>query len=180
MPVRIQIPKTGHRLEYSRYWLEKDRTAHLSVAFVRSWFLTPIWIFLAVVFALGLALAIERRLPAPHWRFSDWRAGVAMMVVTLWPVWKIGHGFGFVVTVMLGCLLAVLPFNRAGRLWGVIRGWMTGVATDFRTSRAEPKAKFNLRLLFSRVVIGWAMFFLALALFSLVVRVLFLLTRPLA
>ena len=37
MPVRIDIPKTGVRLEYKRYWLEADKSARVSFTYLSRW-----------------------------------------------------------------------------------------------------------------------------------------------
>lgn len=59
MPVRINVPRTGHRLNYHRYWIGADRPVQLTTRYVRSWLLYPAQLGLAVV--LVVLLQIRRR-----------------------------------------------------------------------------------------------------------------------
>jgi hypothetical protein len=107
MPVRIKLPKDGVRLEYSRYWVDKDKQQELSFWYVRSWLRTPAWMLFVLVFAVGLVVFFGRW-PAPGQEAlkPGYSAlGLIVAIVVVWPLVKVGGLFSLFLGIFAGLLV---------------------------------------------------------------------------
>lgn len=66
VPVRVNVPRTGHRLDTTRYWIEADQAVSLRVPFARTWLRYPAGLACALAtMAALLLLGRARRLRLP-------------------------------------------------------------------------------------------------------------------
>jgi hypothetical protein len=61
MPVRIEIPRSGKRREYTRYWLEAEQPAEVTVYYARTALLLPLLMLGVLLAAAGLWALGEQR-----------------------------------------------------------------------------------------------------------------------
>jgi hypothetical protein len=61
MPVRIELPRSGVRMEYERYWLPAGQPATLSFRYLRQQLVHPIAFFLGVLIVVAARLAARGR-----------------------------------------------------------------------------------------------------------------------
>ncbi len=54
--VRIELPRSGTRLDFPRYWIRKGHPVEVSFRYVRSWLTIPAAMLLTLLLAVGLAL----------------------------------------------------------------------------------------------------------------------------
>lgn len=133
MPVRIEIPKTGVRLEYQRYWLESGKSARVSFTYLSRWLSHPL------IFGLGLMLMIGCWLLSNPGRIH-WRAlGGVLVLFPLWPLGKIAGAavlFGFCAA---GLFVYLLP-----RVWppgtaALLERWVLGLPERYRLERQQAR-----------------------------------------
>ncbi|MEZ4464021.1 MAG: hypothetical protein R3F43_05725 [bacterium] len=133
MPVRINVPRTGHRLNYHRYWIAADEPVALATSYVRGWLIWPAVVALAVVL---VALVQVRR------RRVGGLVGVALVGAAMgWLAGPVPPAGALLVGLGLrGWRRGWLP-GGAERLWrwvGTQRGrlrWPTGPWTLRRLAR---------------------------------------------
>lgn len=184
MPVRIAVPKSGLRLEHTRYWLPESQAPAVSFMFVRSWLLAPIALLLAALFALGLFFVVDELLPNKLLAYSRWPIGVVIMAVLWWPLGKSGGGWGFAIGVGLGLVALVLSRGWLRQALAAIGEWRARLPERWRAARAaRPAASGGLsrRLvrLAGRIAVGAVGLILLLGLLVLALRLIELLGKPL-
>ena len=131
MPVRIDIPKTGVRLEYQRYWLEAGKPARISFTYLSRWLSHPLIFGMGLMLMFGCWLLTSRE----AWR---WPA-LVLIVVPLWPLFKIA-GMG----VLIGFCAAGLVVYLWPRVWppgtaGVLERWALGLVDRYRAERQHAR-----------------------------------------
>lgn len=180
MPVRIELPEEGKRLDYTRYWLDTGQPAEVSLAFVRTWLLAPLWLVLALLFGLGLLLFADASIPTRRLGFSSWRVGLGLALVTAWPLGEVIGGLGFIVAVVLaGAAFVSLP-GRWAQGVELARLYVCGFKAGFAAHRdREDREKVGAAAGLWRLVMAGGLFLFGCILIGLVVRFLFLLGHPL-
>jgi len=185
MPVRIAVPKSGLRLEHTRYWLAESQPPAVSFMFVRSWLLAPIALLLAALFALGLFFVVDELLPNKLLAYSRWPIGLLIMALLWWPLSKSGGGWGFAIGSALG--LAALAMSRGWlrRALDAFGTWRAQLPERWRAARAaRPESTGGLprRLvrLAGRIAVGAVALALVVGLLVFVLRLVELLGKPLA
>jgi len=180
MPVRIKLPEHGKRLEYSRYWVEKDHPVEVSFFYVRGWLRIPAWMGLACILALGILLiSIRFTFTVPEFRPRTWPAvGLGVCVVVLWPLWRLGGFLGVFLGLVLG--LAAIAIHRGWFKKGPakVAEWGKTLLQRFRARRRDPRDWTTGRVGW-RILMTIGICFLGLVLLDAGVRVLFLLLNPL-
>ncbi len=121
MPVRIQLPKTGVRREYARYWIEAGTPVHASVRYMSSWLRLPLAFVLAVLCAFGLTQILGAR------RVRRW-LGVGLAAATLWPLLLLGGPFALVLAVMAAVLYRLWRGKHIVEWPRALAGWVARVA----------------------------------------------------
>ena len=82
MPVRIDIPKSGRRLDYSRYWLEADQPVEVRAWHVRGWVKGPLALLGAAGLIAGFAFlgpALAGAEPTERRRLAALSAGILLV-----------------------------------------------------------------------------------------------------
>lgn len=129
MPVRIDIPKTGVRLEYKRYWLEPGKPARISFTYLSRWLTHPLIFGFGLVLMLGCWLLNSRT----NWR---WLAPV-LVIAPLWPLVKIAG-----MSVLIGFCGAGLFVYLWPRIWppgtaATLERWALGLTGRYRQDRYQ-------------------------------------------
>lgn len=175
MPVRINLPESGIRLEHTRYWIDADQPVRVSYRYLRSWLLAPLGLFFALLFAFAAGSALQARLRGGP-RAMVLGLGAASVVLALVLV-KVASA-GVLVLAALAAFGVVLA--RTGRLSaGAARvsAWWRGLPEGWRT-RERPEKRSIPRVLW-KSALGFWMGVLVLAMTSAVVRFVALLSSPL-
>jgi len=137
MPVRIKLPRSGTRLEYSRYWIEKAQPVAASLYYVRGWLRIPAWIVLAALYALALT-CLFRQWSVISPRLSS-ALGLAGLVLLYWPLYKTGGSTGIELGLLGGLLILALLRGWPRRVIGAVGEWAQTLGPRFRErEKAEP------------------------------------------
>ena len=175
-PVRIKLPRTGERLEYVRYWIEKAQPVTVSFPYVSRGLLYPLVFFLGTIMILGLTLAAAGRAgPARPWRWT----GAPLTVASAWALLKLG---GATSLFICGALALALIVHRR-RWWSPIyrhaQQWASTLPRRFRLrprlSRSGP-ARYRRVL---RVLLATGLVLTLLMVLTRVVRLVIQLGHPL-
>jgi hypothetical protein len=169
MPVRIKLPETGVRLEYTRFWNESDVPVQVSFTYLRSWLLAPIVLLLALLLATGL-LVIDAR--SARWERVLGAGAALVAVIGLLKVSTVG--------VVVLTSLAVLARVAWRRHWvgsdSRVLAWFVGLPASYRTwASGHEKPPFHL----GRLVLALSLAAVVLLLLEKGEHLLMLLTRPL-
>ena len=158
MPVRINQPRTGIRLEYGRYWVVGDEPVTVSFRYVRSWLLTPASFLLAALLALGLGLGLRppSRGPRRLWRGG----GLVLAAAALWPAWKLGGTFAVLLAAIAAAALAVCRPGTLGPATRALGTWVAGIR-DKALARWKAGGPWQLRRLVWKGLLGAALVALA-------------------
>ncbi len=174
MPVRIKIPETGARLEYERYWIDAGQPVEVWMWYVRGWLLRPLGLALAALVAFGVFLAMRGvafgRLPAP------W-PGVAVAVITAWPLYKVAGGGLTVLAALAGAGVVWWQRGDLARAWAGLSEWLMGFGKRFKKRTQEPFAWPRLP---ARLALGLGFLLVGFLLLIAALRFVELLTSPLA
>jgi len=180
MPVRIKLPEHGKRLEYSRYWIEKDHPVVVSFFYVRGWLRIPAWMGLACILALGILLiSLRFSFSVPEFRPKTWPAvGLGVVVVALWPLWSLGGFLGVFLGLVLGG--AAIAIHRGWFKQGPakVAEWGRTLLERFRARKRDPKDWTTGRVSW-RILMTIGICFFGLILLDAAFRLLFVLLNPL-
>jgi hypothetical protein len=176
MPVRIDLPQHGKRLEYSRYWVEKDKKVEITFYYALSWLRTLAWLFFAGLLALGVLLVSTRFQTAPA-AVAPW-LGLAIVVLSFWPLKRLGGLFA----VFLGFLFGVL-FIAVYRRWfrkapETLSEWWRTIPERFKAREKDEKA-WNPGRVALRICLTIGLCFFGLILAEQTINFLLLLMNPL-
>jgi hypothetical protein len=136
--VRIELPRTGTRLDYSRYWVDRDRTLEVSFEYLRSWLRIPGGILLVILLAAGCVLWLGRA-RSERSRSGQW-AGVGAIAVTAWPLYKVADVEGVVLAVVLGLVAAAFRRGLLRKAPAAIAEWFRTLAARFKEREEAGKA----------------------------------------
>lgn len=180
MPVRIKLPEHGKRLEYSRYWIEKDHPVQVSFFYVRGWLRIPAWMFMACVLALGILLiSLRFTSTVPEFRPKAWPAvGLGIVVAALWPLWRLGGFLGVFLGVLLGGV--AVAAHRGWFMQGPARvaEWGRTLPGRFRARRRDPRDWTTGRVAW-RILMTIGLCFFGLIFLDAGLRIILLLFNPL-
>ncbi len=107
MPVRINVPRRGHRLNYRRYWLGGGQPMSLSFWHLRSWLRYPIKGFLFLFFIGAMLLGLSRS-----------SRPIKILGISL------SLGFGAATYLLSGLFLLLIALLLSLILYGQRRGWL--------------------------------------------------------
>ncbi len=180
MPVRIKLPEHGKRLEYSRYWIEKDHPVEVSFFYVRSWLRIPAWMLLACVLALGILLiSLRFTSTVVEFRPKTWPAvGLGVVVVSLWPLWRLGGFLGLFLGTLLGAIAIAVQRGWFKRGPAKVAEWGKTLTERFRARKRDPKDWTTGRVTW-RILMTIGICFFGLILLDAGLRLLFVLLNPL-
>jgi hypothetical protein len=85
MPVRVNVPRTGHRVDYSRYWIAAQTPVNLQITYWRGWLRYPA-ITLALLLALIALLALPRKAAWPALAVSGYATATLTSAWLLLPL----------------------------------------------------------------------------------------------
>jgi len=180
MPVRIKLPEHGKRLEYSRYWVEKNHPVEVSFFYVRGWLRIPAWMALACILALGILLiSLRFNFSVPEFRPKTWPAvGLGVCVLVLWPLWTLGGFLGTFLGVVLGAVAIAVQRGWFKQGPAKVAEWGKTLLQRFRARRRDPKDWTTGRV-FWRILMTIGICFFGLTLLDAAFRLLFVLLNPL-
>jgi hypothetical protein len=178
LPVRIKLPRSGARLDLSRFWIEDSTPVTLSLRYMSRRLLYPL------VFVLGLTLAIGVVLLGGRWASGRWRprcwAGVIAVGLSCWPLYKLGGPTALAVSAAVGMAAAVVRWGWWRRAIDTIGRWAKTLPARFRertVERAEPPPHWIRRV--ARVALSLCLLLACLVLAREALRLLLLLLNPL-
>ncbi|MFH1808005.1 MAG: hypothetical protein ABIJ09_04630 [Pseudomonadota bacterium] len=156
MPVRIQIPKTGVRLEHTRYWLEAQHRTRVSFSYLRGWLRTPIVLLLLALLIFATALLVDGLWPGSRrWHTPRGATAVATLVVS-WPLFLAGGGPPLVLGLLLGAAVALWLRGSLSQQAQAFGDWWRQLPGAWRDARAtETGGATMLRTLWRLVVLGF-------------------------
>jgi hypothetical protein len=180
MPVRIKLPEHGKRLEYSRYWIEKDHPVEVSCFYVRGWLRIPAWIGLACILALGILL-ISMRFTSTTLEFRPKTlpaVGLGATLAALWPLWRLGGFLGVFLGIVLGGIAIAIHRGWFKKGPAKVTEWGQTLAKRFRARRRDRKDWTTGRVTW-RILMTIGLGFFGLILIEAGLRLLYLLFNPL-
>ena len=180
MPVRIKLPEHGRRLEYSRYWIEKDHPVEVSFFYVRGWLRIPAWMGLACILALGILLISMRfTFTVPEFRPTTWPiVGLGVVVLVLWPLWRLGGVLGVFLGIVLGGVAIAIHRGWFKKGPARVAEWGKTLAERFR-ARKRDRRDWTTGRVFWRILMTIGLCFFGLILLDAGLRLLYLLLNPL-
>ena len=130
-PVRIKLPRTGERLEYVRYWIEKAQPVTVSFSYIKRGLLYPVVFLLGTMLIFGLTLAAGRRPGLARTR--RW-ASVALALAAGVALVRLGATTSLLIC---GALAAALIIHR--------RQWWSPICRTARQWTSTLHRRFRLR-----------------------------------
>jgi hypothetical protein len=174
MSVRIEIPRSGIRLELDRYWLAEGAPLEVSFWFLRGWPRFPIAIGAALLLAAGLALAATARRGGR--RRTRIILGLAVVALAAWPLCLTGGAVGIGGAIALAFVGTALARKWPSRAVAAIGGYAKGLPALLR---ARPKtADVSLGGLLAKSFIATGMLAVGFFLVAVIVRLAALLFHP--
>jgi hypothetical protein len=174
--VRIELPRSGTSLEHSRYWVERDHPLTVSFEYLRGWLRIPAGIVLVALFAAGCLLLLGR-ITHERSRSRRW-AGVGVIAITAWPLYKVAGDTGLVLAVILGVVAAAFSRGWVRKAPSAIADWFRTLAQRFRErSGAGQRPSVGAMVKYSLVGVG--LFAFGIAALAGAVEVAGLLLNPL-
>ncbi len=144
MAVRIELPKSGTRLDYSRYWLEGDAPLEISFRYLRSWLTIPATILLTLLMALA-CLLMETRFRKNPSRVLSW-IGLVLGLALLWPISEVGGTFYIGAGVAIGMAAIALRRKWLSTVPGEILEWGKTLGKRLKEYRKDLKAPTTGRI----------------------------------
>jgi hypothetical protein len=168
--VRIELPKTGTRLDYLGYWVDANRLVSVHFDYVRSRLLIPIGIIAVLIAAFGAALLIVGWKGKPIFRF----VGFALVAAAYYPMVKAVGIFG---------LIGALPLTAAAVIHRLkwfprIKVWTAEWATTMG-ARFKERDKDETKVKVTRVIVAVLMLIVLYVLLGVGASVVRLLFSPL-
>ena len=176
MPVRIDLPKDGLRLDHERYWLPADRPVEVSFRYARASLKLPGRAAFAVLLVLAFWLVLVRR------RWAVWPGRIAGLALGAAAVWGLGALDGAAWlrwTVLVSLVLVGLRWSWARRAYAATRRGFRELVRLWREPRPE-HVSWSPRLLVWRGLAGLGLSFGLYATALLAVELYRLLLHPLA
>jgi hypothetical protein len=138
MPVRIKLPRTGHRLEITRYWVAPGERVEVAIPFARRWLRYPAATVSTLVLTCGLALLLLGLLAPtdrPWPRRLRVAAGIVLAVPAAWALWKLAGG----TPVLIAAALALGWVSQRQR-------WLVGAPGRLAAWARDTRAELQRRL----------------------------------
>jgi len=174
--VRIELPRSGTRLDYSRYWVERDRPLEVSFNYLRGWLRIPAGILLVLLLAAGCVLLIGRS-RAERTGSRQW-AGVVVIAVAAWPLYKIAEMDGVVLAVVLGLVAVAFLRGALRKAPGAIADWFRGLPSRFKERESADRA-MTAGAIVKHTLVGVGLFAFGVAALGAAVELAALLLNPL-
>jgi hypothetical protein len=180
MPVRIKLPEHGRRLEYSRYWIEKDHPVKVSFFYVRGWMRIPAWMGLACILALGILLiSIRFTFTVPEFRPKTLpNVGVGLVVAVFWPLLVLGGYLGIFLGLVLGGVAMAIHRGWFKQVPAKVVEWVKTLPNRFR-ARKRDRRDWTTGRVFWRILMTIGLCFFGLILLEAGWRLFLLLFNPL-
>ncbi len=175
MSVRIELPKTGTRMDYSRYWLEGDRPCRVTFTYMRGWLAIPAVVFLTLLLALGCLLVNTwRDRPVPTYKPI---MGLLLLLASIWPL----HVLGGTAAVAVGFVLGVAGIGFR-RKWlktipHAVVDWMRDLAR--RHDAISGTTTMTTGAIVRKSLIATGLFIVFLGLFHVGIQLIELMMNPL-
>lgn len=151
LPVRINLPRTGHRLNYHRYWIAAEYPVAVSTQYIRSWLAYPL---AAVLAGLIVALVAVRR----RWA---WAVAAPLGAALVWLVGVVPLGGALVLALGLVAARRGWLIGLAPRLGRGLTGWIRARRTQIKAGwEAEPWTLRRTARVVGRVVVAGAVLYL--------------------
>lgn len=179
MPVRIQIPKTGQRLEHTRYWLEAQHRTQVSFGYLRGWLAAPIALLLLALLVGLAALLLDVWWPGGRRWTLGWPAPLAVALLVSWPVLALAGGGWLLLALLVGALLGLWRRGVLGQAGGELAAWWQGLPAAWRAAREGQVASASVLRTLWRVAVFGMLLLLALGLLSSGLQLLWILFNPL-
>ena len=125
MPVRINVPRAGHRLDNARYWIPADQPVRMSVWHLRGWLRYPIALALLALALLGLDLARRRRGP-----------GIALATAAGLALHAVAGPVAVVATAGLGAMWLAWRGRWTARAIAATHSWFDGIFARIQAALA--------------------------------------------
>jgi hypothetical protein len=135
MPVRFQIPKDGKKLEYARYWIEREQPVAVWFGYLRGWLRIPAWLGLAALAALGLWL-FSRGLGRSRVRLA---LGAAVLLGGLVGAGRLGGQLAVWLGLLGGFGWVALDRGWPRRAPEALGAWGRGLGARWRQRRSDPR-----------------------------------------
>jgi hypothetical protein len=174
MSIRIEIPRSGTRLELERYWLGEGAPLEVSFRFLRGWLRFPAGILAALIVAAGLAFAATaRRKGRRRLRIA---AGIIVAAFAAWPLALIGGAPGICGAFAIAFVATALSYRWASRSIAAVAGYVKGLPARIKERPREPELSIGGLLAKSLIATGMlaAGFFLV----AVIVRLVALFLHP--
>jgi hypothetical protein len=172
MPVRIDLPESGVRLEHTRYWIEANEPVRVSYRFLRAWLFAPLSL-LALLMTAGLAaLGIVRR------RTASGVFGAAGTLAALAATAAFAGVAVAVFGILLGAAIAAARRGFFARAMEAAARWWHELPSAWRSREKPEKRAFGWLVWRLLVSVPVVVFLVLVAGASL--RILGLLTNPFA
>ena len=172
MPVRIQLPRAGQRLDLTRYWIDQDQQVSARVDFFRRALVYPAVFLLGALLALALMLTLTRRgLPRRA-------AGAVAVAATLWPLQALAGVSAIIVAALLGVGLAALHRERWRSALQRLIDWGRSLPRRFR-ERERPAERPTVGRQVAQWLLAGGLALAGLLLLVNLLRLVGLLSRPL-
>ncbi len=172
--VRIELPRDGVRLDYSRYWVEGGRPLAVSFFYARSWLPYPAGVLLVLLAALAVFLFST----APAGASARRWIAVALGGLVSWPAWQIDGATLLVAGALVGLGVAGLRRRWFVRVVAALRGWVAGLPAGF-AARERPASGPTTGRIVKLVLVGTGLTFFGLLALAFAVDLIDLLGNPL-
>ncbi len=175
MSVRIELPKTGTRMDYSRYWLEGDRPCRVTFTYMRGWLAIPAVVFLTLLLALGGFLVNTwRDRPVPRFKPI---MGLLLLLVSIWPLYVLGGKVAVVAGFVLGAAGIGLRHKWLKTIPRSVVEWMRDLAR--RHDAISGTTTMTTGAIVKKSLIATGMFIVFLGLFHVGIQLIELMLNPL-
>lgn len=171
MAVRIDLPESGVRLDYNRYWLEAGAPLTLSFRYIRGWLMLPAGLLSVLASAFGLLLLFSGILASKR---SVFIPGIVISAACLLPTWKLAHAAGIIFSALLAVSVLIIKQNGFARAKSAVTNWWSSLGERFRN-----RDKADTRWSVSRILCAAAISFTSIILFVVGIRFILLFFRSL-
>jgi hypothetical protein len=179
MPVRIQIPKSGVRLEHTRYWLEAGHRTQVSFRYLRGWLLAPIGLVLLALLGVLAALLTDAWWPgARRWR-PGWPLPLLLALGVSWLVLRTAGGALLLLALLVGALLALWQRGVLRQHGAELAAWWRGLPAAWRAAREGQVASASVLRTLWRVAVFGLLLLLAMGLLTSGLQLVWILFNPL-
>ena len=175
MSVRIELPKTGTRMDYSRYWLEAEKPCRVTFTYMRGWLAIPSVVVLTLLLALGcLLVSAWRDRPVPRFKPV---LGMLLLLVSIWPLYVMGGKVAVIVGLVLGAAAIGLRRKWLKTIPRAVVDWMRDLAR--RHDAISGTTTMTTGAIVKKSLIAAGMFIVFLGLFHVGIQLIELMLNPL-